>query len=177
VLVSNLLVVAHVGDSVALLVRNGLPIELTPPHKPTVPAELERIRAGGGWVTGRAPHGGRVNGVLAVSRAFGDVEYKALKESAWVKPFSADLVTAQPDVLSLVLTRDDQCAVIATDGLWDALSYDEVAAECVAFRAAHGGSVRGLPQLLTRRAVERNVQDNVTVLVAGFSFDEDSTGG
>lgn len=168
VIASGVLVVAHVGDSIALLVRDGLPIELTPPHKPGVPAELERITAAGGWVTGRTPHGGRVNGVLAVSRAFGDVEYKALKESAWVRSFADDLVVARPDVLSTVLTPSDECIVVASDGLWDALTYEEVAAECAAWRAAHGGSVAGLPQMLARRAADRNVQDNITVVVAGF---------
>jgi len=33
----------------------------------------------------------------------------------------------------------------------------------------HGG-VTGLPEHLTRKAVERNVGDNVTVVVAGFTW-------
>ncbi|KAJ1623497.1 phosphatase 2C-like domain-containing protein [Pavlovales sp. CCMP2436] len=169
VLAANLLVVAHVGDSIALLVRAGKPLELTAPHRPLAPQELERIVAAGGWVTGRLPQSGRVNGVLGVSRSFGDVEYKALKEAAWGQPFTAALVTAEPDVLSVVLTRDDECLVLASDGLWDALSYEEVATACSEWRAVHGG-VTGLPEHLTRKAVERNVGDNVTVVVAGFTW-------
>jgi serine/threonine protein phosphatase PrpC len=173
VLVASALVVAHVGDSVALLVRAGEPIELTAPHKPSVPAELERIRAAGGWVTAsHKPHGGRVNGVLGVARAFGDVEYKDLSSAAWGRAFDAPLVSATPDVLSAQLTRQDECVVLASDGLWDALAYDEVAQACVAFRAAHGGSVAGLGAELVRRAAECNVADNVTVIVAGFAFDD-----
>ena len=146
-----------------------MPYELTAPHKPAVPEELARITRAGGWVTGRAPHGGRVNGVLAVSRSFGDVEYKTLKEAAWVQPFADDLVSARPDVLATALTPSDECVVVASDGLWDALTYDEVATVCVEWRSVHGGAARGLPQLLARRAVERNVQDNVTVVVATFT--------
>ena len=47
-------------------------------------------------VSGAVEKGGRVNGILAVSRAFGDIEYKGLKEDAWGTPFSADLVIAAP---------------------------------------------------------------------------------
>ena len=33
----------------------------------------------------------RVNGVLGITRAFGDIEYKLWKSTAWGQPFSADL--------------------------------------------------------------------------------------
>ncbi len=53
----------------------------------------ERIEQAGGWV-----HNGRLHGVLAVSRAFGDAEHKNLKERFWEKKFNADPLIVEPDV-------------------------------------------------------------------------------
>ena len=41
-------------------------------HKPDNPGELSRIKRSGGFV-----EEGRVNGMLALSRALGDFEYKS----------------------------------------------------------------------------------------------------
>lgn len=48
-------------------------------------------QAAGGWV-----HNGRLNGVLAVSRAFGDIEHKLLKEKCWEKAFTSDPLIVEP---------------------------------------------------------------------------------
>ena len=45
--------------------------ELSHDHKPDDPGEMKRIKAGGGFVDD-----GRVQGIIAVSRAIGDWEYK-----------------------------------------------------------------------------------------------------
>ena len=70
-------VAANVGDSRALLVRSGKGIELTQDHRPVGSnkagrKELDRVMRTGSWSVG-----GRVCGILAVSRAFGDYEFKA----------------------------------------------------------------------------------------------------
>ena len=49
------------------------------------------LQAAGGWV-----HHDRLHGVLAVSRAFGDVEHKRLKEKCWDKTYTADPLIAVP---------------------------------------------------------------------------------
>lgn len=58
---------ANVGDSRILLCRDGKPVRLTRDHRTDDTSEKERIRHLGGYVTG-----GRVNGILAVTRALGD---------------------------------------------------------------------------------------------------------
>lgn len=73
---SDRLAVANVGDSRAVLSRGGEAVVLSGEHRvygtgPLVAYETARIRECGGWV-----EQGRVCGVLAVSRAFGDVEFK-----------------------------------------------------------------------------------------------------
>jgi hypothetical protein len=55
----------------------------------------------------------RVEGVLAVSRAIGDVN---------LKPY----VTCDPEITTHALTPDDQYLILASDGLWDVMSNEEV---------------------------------------------------
>jgi len=66
--------IANCGDSRGVLCRKGAPAVCTLDHKPTVPAERERIQRAGGSVMIH-----RVNGSLAVSRALGDFEYKSVE--------------------------------------------------------------------------------------------------
>ena len=51
--------------------KNGKMLELSHDHKPDNDEEMKRIKAGGGFV-----EESRVQGVIAVSRAIGDWEYK-----------------------------------------------------------------------------------------------------
>ena len=63
---------ANSGDSRAVLgLKNGKLIELSHDHKPENEGETLRIKAAGGFIDD-----GRVNGIIAVSRAIGDWEYK-----------------------------------------------------------------------------------------------------
>ena len=66
------IICANSGDSRAVIgLKNGKLIELRYDHKPDNDGELKRVKAGGGFV-----EDGRVQGVIAVSRAIGDWEYK-----------------------------------------------------------------------------------------------------
>jgi hypothetical protein len=60
-----------VFSSVSFLSRNFEPLLLSQDHKPTREDESKRIRDAGGFVINN-----RVMGELAVSRAFGDVDFK-----------------------------------------------------------------------------------------------------
>ena len=63
--------VANIGDSRAVLCREGKAIPLSTDHKPDLPSEHNRIEKAGGTITQ-----GRINGSLNLSRAFGDYTYK-----------------------------------------------------------------------------------------------------
>jgi serine/threonine protein phosphatase PrpC len=71
--------------------------------QPSRQDEESRIKALGGRVVfwGRW----RVEGVLAVSRAIGDIN---------LKPF----VTCEPEILAVEMSEDDMFLVLATDGIW-----------------------------------------------------------
>ena len=62
---------ANAGDSRTVICEYGNATEMSKDHKPDLPEERSRIiRAGGEVVEGR------VNGMLALSRAIGDFDYK-----------------------------------------------------------------------------------------------------
>ena len=139
------LYVANVGDSRATLCTgDGLAVDLTRDQKPTNEHERERIEGAGGWIAN-----GRVNGVLAVSRAFGDIEYKTMKETAWEKPFKDDLISARPEIAIHHLKRSDHFMVVACDGVFDVMTSQEVT-NFVAKELNEHGDVQGAADALVQ---------------------------
>ncbi|KAJ8765920.1 hypothetical protein K2173_020436 [Erythroxylum novogranatense] len=107
VVTPNKIVVSNCGDSRAVLCRNGVAIPLSSDHKPDRPDELVRIENAGGRVI--YWDGARVSGFLAMSRAIGD---------NYLKPY----VISEPEVTVTDRTEDDECLILASDGLWDVVS-------------------------------------------------------
>ncbi|OZJ04499.1 hypothetical protein BZG36_02257 [Bifiguratus adelaidae] len=95
---------------------------------------------------------GRVLGGLEPTRAFGDARYKwsaAAQEAVFAKYFpgkplipknyqSPPYVMAKPEVTHHEITEEDKFLVLATDGLWDKLSNDDVVRLVGEFLDAHG---------------------------------------
>jgi len=104
----NNIYVVNVGDSRAVMSRNGKPLRLSFDHKPYSDEEQDRIRDLGGCVSGST---GRVNGLLAIPRAIGDF---------YMKPYVID----EPFKESYKLTEEDKFMVIGCDGVWDEVSDD-----------------------------------------------------
>ncbi|XAR66246.1 Phosphoprotein phosphatase [Bertholletia excelsa] len=167
------IVVSNCGDSRAVLCRNGVAIPLSADHKPDRPDELNRIQNAGGRVI--YWDGPRVLGVLAMSRAIGD---------NYLKPF----VTSEPEVTVTDRTAEDECLVLASDGLWDVVSNETacgVARMClrsqkppsppqspgseVSVASGAGESsdkaCSDASILLTKLALARHSTDNVSVVV------------
>lgn len=69
------IIVANSGDSRAVLAKKTgdkfLAFDMSEDHKPELPEEKRRIEKAGGFVDEN-----RVKGILALSRAIGDLEYK-----------------------------------------------------------------------------------------------------
>lgn len=106
-------VMAHAGDSRAVLASGGKVALATEDHKPYNPAEEERIQKAGGCVSMK-----RVDGDLAVSRALGDFQYK---DEAL--PPEECKVTAAPDTKSILrIPSEDEFLIVACDGIWDVMS-------------------------------------------------------
>ncbi|KIZ03972.1 hypothetical protein MNEG_3991 [Monoraphidium neglectum] len=145
VLLGERLLVANVGDSRAVLARGGKAVPLSVDHKPNLREERLRIEDAGGVVVWAGTW--RVSGVLAVSRAFGDRPLKRY-------------VIPTPDVREEALSSRDDSVILASDGVWDVLSNQDVVT-----------LVQGIPdaQRAVRRVVEeaysRGSMDNISAVV------------
>lgn len=163
------IIVANCGDSRAVLSRGGRAIPLSVDHKPDRSDELARIEAAGGRVI--FLNGARVEGILAMSRAIGD---------KYLKP----VVIAEPEITFTKREPEDECLILASDGLWDVLSSDlacQVARECLREKnppAKAGPQIEEegagalypsrsmlAAALLTRLALGRRSADNISVIV------------
>ncbi|EPS72331.1 hypothetical protein M569_02427, partial [Genlisea aurea] len=108
---SSHIVVANCGDSRAVLYRGKVAVPLSVDHKPNREDECARIEAAGGKVIQWNGH--RVSGILAMSRSIGD---------RYLKPW----IIAEPEVRLLARAREDDFLILASDGLWDVVSNEEV---------------------------------------------------
>eukprot|EP00803_Ostreobium_quekettii_P007688 evm.model.scf_240EXC.3 EVM.evm.TU.scf_240EXC.3 scf_240EXC:49940-54459(+) len=150
--------VANCGDSRAVLSRGKNAFRMTRDHKPGVEDETERIRAAGGAVL---DYGGkRVMGLLAVSRALGD---HYLRNAG---------VIADPEVTVIGRSPEDEFLVLATDGLWDALSDSEACdmtrkylEEAPAAGKSPEKAAEEAAQALVDAALDRGSKDNTTVTI------------
>jgi protein phosphatase PTC2/3 len=104
---------ANAGDSRTVLCKKGKAKDLSEDHKPDLPTEKYRIERANGYVEDK-----RVNGMLALSRALGDFEYKG---NPLLKPHD-QIVTAFPEVTVEKLTNDCDFLIVACDGIWDCMS-------------------------------------------------------
>uniref|UniRef100_K3WKK1 PPM-type phosphatase domain-containing protein n=1 Tax=Globisporangium ultimum (strain ATCC 200006 / CBS 805.95 / DAOM BR144) TaxID=431595 RepID=K3WKK1_GLOUD len=138
----------NTGDCRAIIVSRQGVIALTTDHKAANEVERRRVEESGGMVlyVRGVP---RVNGRLAVARAFGDSELK-------------ECVISLPDVTTHELTPEDEFIVLASDGLWDALPNEQVLS-CI-----HNNpwlSTQEMAKVLIDRAIELGSMDNITVLI------------
>lgn len=166
VISSSHIVVANCGDSRAVLYRGKQAMALSIDHKPNRQDECTRIEALGGKVIQWNGH--RVFGVLAMSRAIGDRYLKP-----WIIP--------EPEVTFVPRARDDECLVLASDGLWDVMTNEEACEaarkKILVWHKKNGGpkpSERGAgvdpaaqaaADYLSMLALQRGSRDNISVIV------------
>jgi len=152
VLVGERLLVANVGDSRAVICRNGKAVALSDDHKPNRTDERQRIEDAGGVVMWSGTW--RVGGVLAVSRAFGD---RLLKR----------YVVAEPEIQEEKINDDVEFLVLASDGLWDVVSNQDAVTMVQDVQDAEEAAKR-----LTDEAMKKGSADNITCVVVRFHHNE-----
>lgn len=140
---------ANAGDSRTILLNTEKNIvkRLSYDHKASDPAEINRLRKTGGTC-----FNGRVFGTLAVSRAFGDYEYKKFG------------ICATPYVTKTLSQKGDKYIVIASDGVWDVLSDEDV----LAISHKYGSSANELSDAILHISMDRGSLDNITVMVVAL---------
>eukprot|EP00013_Stygamoeba_regulata_P020980 CAMPEP_0177651808 /NCGR_PEP_ID=MMETSP0447-20121125/12759_1 /TAXON_ID=0 /ORGANISM="Stygamoeba regulata, Strain BSH-02190019" /LENGTH=587 /DNA_ID=CAMNT_0019154941 /DNA_START=76 /DNA_END=1839 /DNA_ORIENTATION=+ len=132
---------------------------LSQKHNPTVPSEKERIENLGGAV-----FMGRLFGTLAVSRSFGDRFFKPPSTTE-------NFVSCDPFLSTHTLANNDRFLVIACDGLWDKVTYQD-AADIAGKHLEEGKSCAEVARILVDEALQRCTQDNVTVVVVRMVWGE-----
>ncbi|XP_021287829.1 probable protein phosphatase 2C 39 [Herrania umbratica] len=142
------LVIANVGDSRAVICKNGEARQLSIDHEPTT--EKESIENRGGFVSNFPGDVPRVDGQLAVSRAFGD---KSLKEH----------LSSEPDVTVEMIGDDTELIILASDGLWKVMTNQEAVDAIRNIKDA-----RSAAKQLTEEAVKRNSTDDISCVVVRF---------
>ncbi|PFH31801.1 protein phosphatase 2C domain-containing protein [Besnoitia besnoiti] len=163
------IVTAHAGDTRAVLCRDEQALRLTHDHRPNDRAEKRRILQNGGEVK-------NIEGVwrvvfvdrktnrlygLATSRALGDRRLKTPKA----------IVTSQPTLhVYSVNFETDLFMVLASDGIWDVLSDEEV----VSIVSAHlDKSPQEAARFVVEDALKRGSPDDKTCTVVFFKWNKD----
>jgi protein phosphatase len=159
---------ANVGDSRAILSRRGRAVDLTRDHKPNDDKEKARILAMGEtieWDQYSKVH--RVRN-LSLSRAIGD---------RYAKP----VVTGEAEIKHYPVVDDgDEFILLASDGLWDVMTSDEVVSfvhqrikqelerDDLAIEELKNYKLvlrRNMAKFVAREAIRRGSGDNVCVIM------------
>ncbi|KAL3790458.1 LOW QUALITY PROTEIN: hypothetical protein ACHAWO_007148 [Cyclotella atomus] len=161
------IIAANLGDSRAILGRNGTAVDLTQDHKPNNDIERERIEALGGVVEwcGEVDENGdpventgvyRINGNLALSRAIGD---------RCERPFVSSTVDISHNSVDEEL---DSFVLIATDGLYDVMTSQEIVSvihKRLSIATLEDFVRRDMARFIGDEALEGGSLDNITVII------------
>jgi len=129
-IINQILYVANVGDSSAIICTKGISTILTKCHSTNNPEERLRIEQEGGKIVSdrsgviRLGHpvwnSDYVN--IGLTRTIGDLYFKSEEYIAGKK---SGLI-AIPSIIKRNITPDDQFVLIASDGFWEVLNSNEV---------------------------------------------------
>eukprot|EP00361_Fabrea_salina_P007049 CAMPEP_0202438066 /NCGR_PEP_ID=MMETSP1345-20130828/32269_1 /ASSEMBLY_ACC=CAM_ASM_000843 /TAXON_ID=342563 /ORGANISM="Fabrea Fabrea salina" /LENGTH=490 /DNA_ID=CAMNT_0049052123 /DNA_START=77 /DNA_END=1546 /DNA_ORIENTATION=- len=158
------LLVCNVGDSRAVLSRGGEALQLTTDHRPDNQEESQRIEGQGGMLIF-----GRVLGKLAVTRAFGDFEFKDISNAELGVEVKGPLVTAEPQITQVEISETDDFLVVACDGLFEAYTNEEVVRKVKEklrkMQDTEQDLARAIHEIVSEAVGGRQTSDNVTAFL------------
>ena len=138
---------ANLGDTKAIVVQcNNTYKVITTEHKCTNDKEVQRIKKLGGMV-----FNSRLFGQLALSRALGDYS---------LKPYG---LSATPSMYKYNVSEKDTYVVIASDGVWDVVSEEEVSKMCNDVNRK--GNCKIIAKDIVDMAIAKGSSDNISVIV------------
>jgi protein phosphatase len=151
--------VCNIGDSRTLVARGGRIILATLDHKPQNPEEKARIERCSGVVRMN-----RVDGDLAVSRAFGDATFKRNRDN-----LRNQKVIAVPDVSRIECQKDD-VLIIACDGVYEGnYNNEEVVENVFSMLPPPEGDYGVVAARICDQAIRRGSKDNVSCMIVQFT--------
>ena len=131
---------ANIGDTRCIILRNNSFERLSYDDRASDDNEYNRIVNNGGIV-----FAGRVYGQLMLSRAFGDWELKNYG------------VISVPHVMRIEICQNDKFVVVASDGIWDVLSDNDVYNMSFQF-----GNSKDFCDHIIKSAIEKGTMDNIS---------------
>ncbi|KAJ2822445.1 cysteinyl-tRNA synthetase, partial [Coemansia erecta] len=143
----RMLHVANVGDALGVVSRRGTPVMLSARHDPYDIREVRRIRSIGGYITQQ----GKVQGQIDVTRAFGYFH---------LLPY----VNADPTVISMMLSEEDEFLILANRPVWDAIT-PQIAVDIA---RKHRRDPRLAAARVRDHVVAYGVTSSIMVMVIGF---------
>ena len=146
---SRYMVCANIGDSRGYILTKNNFTQITKDHKCNDAKEVERIKKNGGIVFNN-----RVYGTLMITRSFGDKEMKKYG------------VISTPDCFCHKIREEDLYIVIASDGVWDMVSEEEM--------MQMGGekySSDVFSKKIVNLAIDRGTRDNISCIVIKLNKD------
>ncbi|XP_066343790.1 probable protein phosphatase 2C 44 [Miscanthus floridulus] len=142
--------IANVGDSRAVVCERGAANLLTVDHEPLSTNERQRIEKHGGFVTTFPGDVPRVNGQLAVARAFGDQSLKAH-------------LSSEPDIRHVPINSNIEFVILASDGLWKVMKNQEAVDLVKSIKDPQAAAKK-----LTTEALARKSKDDISCIVIRF---------
>jgi len=169
------LVLAHIGDSRAILCRAGQAVQITEDHKPDRIDEKKRIERAGGLVLnvrgawriaapanprGSTKSSRREYQGLSITRSLGDACFK-----------NPALSAADPEVRVLPISDKDLFIVLVTEGVTRVLSNQDVI-DCA---SKHWADSEEAAKNIVRTAFQAGSDENLTALVVQFGWADKHT--
>lgn len=147
----------NLGDSRSLIFSRKELLSSSKDHCPTNEEERDRINAAGGYISY-----GRIDGNIAVSRAFGDFEFKTTMTLSY-DPINGKMSTV-PDVKALQLSPP-LFILLTSDGAFDSYS-NESMVQFVQEGLDNQKSLAIIVQELVNSAAAQTTDDTTIILVA-----------
>ena len=151
--------VANVGDSRVLVSKKGACVSMTEDHKPNNEEERARIERYGGRVENN-----RVDGSLAISRAFGDRDYKQNNGDQLEQR-----VIALADVTHVdVDWNSDDFAALCCDGVFESDFTNEQVIEFIQEKLKECSDLAEVGAMVCEEAIRRGSRDNISCMIVQF---------
>lgn len=177
----HILTVANVGDSRAVLIRNGKIIQTTIDHKPSLDTERKRVLQAGASISGNYVKFGGFLGSFgfALTRTIGDINAKKVTcDQTTSHPTVSDclpILSAEPDIYTWSVEKND-ILLLASDGLWDVMdsslnANDNSNLQKYLNQINQKQETINLDKIvkdLKIEAVKKGSRDNITILVVRF---------
>lgn len=139
----RVLYAANVGDSRIIIIQNNGPKKISYDHRCNDTNEINRVKLAGGIIFNC-----RVFGQLALTRAIGDHSFKKYG------------VIATPYTNKVYLDEKDKYVVIASDGVWDSMSDNDVYKLSLNYNNAFD-----LANAIVKTAISKGSKDNTSCIV------------